>query len=318
MQGRHANAERTGACYVFFRVFPGLREPCDLARYVTIPDAEINTAIEADAARWLDENRAQVMEKIRKQSQQRMGIGSYRKKSTSAPVTRSFTFPVIARIAGWTYRECLCIGLGHGRWASARFPILVAANERYAEDICNGLNHRHRKHPHPDSPRFGWLPASNFPDDVQLDIGATIVEAQAGMLHGEAAEAIHLLAAEAVAFHESLQRSQPPLTNHLDAGREDEESANETATAKKPKRSTEGGKGRAKWLRVSEAARVTGADKGVISRAVDNGKLKGKGIGRKRRICPADLSRWQLARANRPESKEDGEKVREKLRRLPG
>lgn len=215
MQSRQTDADRGGACYVFFRIFPGLREPCDLARYVTLPDAEINTAMEADAARWLDENRAQVMEKLRKQSQQRMEIGSYRNKPRSAPAVRSFTFPVIARIADWTYRECFSIGVGHGWWASARFPILVAANERDAADICDGLNHRHREHPHPDSPRFGWLPASAFPHDEQLDIGAKIVEAQAGMIHGEAAAAIHSLAAEAVVFHESLQRS------HLPAGPKD-------------------------------------------------------------------------------------------------
>jgi hypothetical protein len=208
MRSRQTDAERAGGCYVFFRVFPGLREPCDLARYVTLPDAEINTAMEADAARWLHENRAQVMEKLRKQSQQRMGIGAYRNKPRSAPAARPFTFPVIARIAGWTYRECFSIGVGHNCWASARFPILVAANERDAADICDGLNHRHCKHPHPDSPRFGWLPAIAFPHDEQLDIGAKIVEAQTGMIHGEAAAVIHSLAAEAVAFHESRQRSQ--------------------------------------------------------------------------------------------------------------
>lgn len=201
--------DHAAACYVFFRLFPGLREPCDLARYVTLPDAEINTAMEAEAARWLDENQGQVMEKLRKQSQQRMGIGAYRNKPRSAPAERAFTFPVIARIAGWTYRECFTIGVGDGRWASARFPILVAENERDAVDICDGLNHRHRKHPDPNSPRFGWLPASAFPHDEQLDIGAKIVEAQSGMIHGEAKAAIHSLAAEALAFHESLQRSQP-------------------------------------------------------------------------------------------------------------
>jgi hypothetical protein len=204
MQSQQTDTKRAGACYVFFRVFPGLREPCELVRYVTLSDAEITTTMEADAARWLEENRALVMENLRRQSQQRMGIGSFRNKSRSPPVQRSFTFPVIARIAGWTYRECFSIGVGEGWWASARFPILVAANARDAADICNGLKHRHRKHPHPDSPRFGWLPAIAFPHDEQLDIGAKIVEAQTGMIRGEAAAVIHSLAAEAVAFHESL------------------------------------------------------------------------------------------------------------------
>ena len=57
MESEQTKAQHAGVCYVFFRIFPGLREPCDLARYVTLPDAEINTAMEADAARWLDENK---------------------------------------------------------------------------------------------------------------------------------------------------------------------------------------------------------------------------------------------------------------------
>ena len=209
MEAEQTKAQHAGVCYVFFRIFPGLREPCDLARYVTLPDAEINTAMEADAARWLDENKAQVIEKLRKQSSRI--TGPYLNKPRSVRAAPSpLTFPQIARIAGWTYRECFSIGVGHGWWASARFPILVAANERDAADICEGLNHRHRTHPHPDSPRFGWLPASAFPHDEQLDIGAKVVEAQAGMICGEAAAAIHSLAAEAVAFQESLQRLHLP------------------------------------------------------------------------------------------------------------
>ena len=151
----------------------------------------------------------QVIEKLRKQNSRI--TGPYLNKLCSVRAAPSpLTFPQIARIAGWTYRECFSIGVGHGWWASARFPILVAANERDAADICEGLNHRHRTHPHPDSPRFGWLPASAFPHDEQLDIGAKVVEAQAGMIRGEAAAAIHSLAAEAVAFQESLQRLHLP------------------------------------------------------------------------------------------------------------
>ena len=52
------NAQHAGVCYVFFRIFPGLREPYPFDRYVTLSDEEVNAAMEADAARWLDENKA--------------------------------------------------------------------------------------------------------------------------------------------------------------------------------------------------------------------------------------------------------------------
>lgn len=70
------------------------------------------------------------------------------------------------------------------------------------------------------------------------------------------------------------------------------------------------------WVTVSAAAKISGIAAGVISRAVTSKELKGKGTGRKRRICPADLTRWQLERSKRPEPRENQEKVTERLRRI--
>ena len=68
------------------------------------------------------------------------------------------------------------------------------------------------------------------------------------------------------------------------------------------------------WITVTVAAKISGIDKGIISRAVDSKKLKGKGKGRNRRICPADFTRWQAERAERPEQLESEESIRKKLR----
>jgi hypothetical protein len=201
MESEQTKAQHAGVCYVFFRLFSGLREPYPFDRYVTLPDEEVNAAMEADAAHWLDENKAQVIEKLRKQSSRI--TGPYLNKPRSAPAAPfPLTFPQIARIAGWTYRECF------DAWASRRFPILAVANKQEAVAVCGGLNHRHRQNPHPDSPRFGWLAANGFPPHEQLDIGVRIREAQSQSLHGEAAAAIHSLAAEALKFYAALQQPQ--------------------------------------------------------------------------------------------------------------
>src|SRR5262249_21818257 len=65
-----------------------------------------------------------------------------------------------------------------------------------------------------------------------------------------------------------------------------------------------------RWITVSDAARITGCSKGVISRAVDAKELSGNGqSGRERRIDAVDLARWQLARVNKPEPSESDEAV---------
>jgi hypothetical protein len=70
------------------------------------------------------------------------------------------------------------------------------------------------------------------------------------------------------------------------------------------------------WLTVSKAARVAGCNPGEISRAVTSGKLKSNGeSGRLRRIDAADLSLWQLRRAEREEPTESDEAVERKLKR---
>src|SRR5262249_23260647 len=60
------------------------------------------------------------------------------------------------------------------------------------------------------------------------------------------------------------------------------------------------------WITLAEAERISGINRGVISRAVDAGVLasngqKGRG---KRKIDAAAFTRWQLQRAQRPERTE--------------
>jgi hypothetical protein len=65
------------------------------------------------------------------------------------------------------------------------------------------------------------------------------------------------------------------------------------------------------WLTLAEAERISGINRGVISRAVDAGALasngqKGRG---KRKIDAAAFTRWQLQRAQRPERTESSAHV---------
>jgi hypothetical protein len=70
------------------------------------------------------------------------------------------------------------------------------------------------------------------------------------------------------------------------------------------------------WLTVAEAAQISGINKGIISRAVDDGDLKSNGKKlRARRIDGTDFNRWQLARANKLKSMESDEQVRKLLDR---
>jgi hypothetical protein len=70
------------------------------------------------------------------------------------------------------------------------------------------------------------------------------------------------------------------------------------------------------WPTVTEAARVVGCNPGIVSRAVNSGKLKSNGKqGSERRIDPADLTRWQLERAATPEPVESDATVQRKLDR---
>ena len=70
-----------------------------------------------------------------------------------------------------------------------------------------------------------------------------------------------------------------------------------------------------RWLRVSDAAAISGVNAGVISKAIDQGSLRGNGEkGRKRRVDGVDFNRWQLERARRPEVRESDAAVRKRLR----
>ncbi len=70
-----------------------------------------------------------------------------------------------------------------------------------------------------------------------------------------------------------------------------------------------------RWLRVSDAAAISGINAGVISKAIDQGNLIGNGEkGRKRRVDGVDFNRWQLDRARRPEVRESDAAVQKRLR----
>jgi hypothetical protein len=79
------------------------------------------------------------------------------------------------------------------------------------------------------------------------------------------------------------------------------------------------GNGEQQWLTVKQAATISACDPGVISRAVDAGQLKSNGKKRKeRRIDAADLSRWQLKRAERDSAVESEASIERKLQRARG
>jgi hypothetical protein len=70
-----------------------------------------------------------------------------------------------------------------------------------------------------------------------------------------------------------------------------------------------------RWLKVAEAASIAGTHRGVISKAVDDGRLKSNGKRRRaRRIDALDLAHWMLKRSRRPEPGESDEEVERKIR----
>jgi len=73
------------------------------------------------------------------------------------------------------------------------------------------------------------------------------------------------------------------------------------------------------WLTISEAERISGINRGTISRALDAGSLKGNGkAGRARRINGNDFIRWQLERASNAEPFETDAAVKRKLKAAEG
>lgn len=60
-----------------------------------------------------------------------------------------------------------------------------------------------------------------------------------------------------------------------------------------------------RWLTVTDAASISGANAGVISRAVDTGELLGNGLkDRDRRVDAVSLTQWMLQRAGKSEPEE--------------
>ena len=74
-----------------------------------------------------------------------------------------------------------------------------------------------------------------------------------------------------------------------------------------------------RWLKVSDAAQVSGIAKSAISRAMTDGKLKGNGLkGAMRRIDAIDLIRYQLERMREDERAETDAVVKRKFDRQGG
>lgn len=65
-----------------------------------------------------------------------------------------------------------------------------------------------------------------------------------------------------------------------------------------------------RWLTVTEAAKITGINAGLISRAADAGELKSNGLtGRGRKIDSVGLNQWTLAKADKESGQESDAKV---------
>jgi hypothetical protein len=64
------------------------------------------------------------------------------------------------------------------------------------------------------------------------------------------------------------------------------------------------------YISLAEAERISGINRGVISRAIDAGALESNGCkGRGRKVDAADFSLWQIRRAKGPERKESDQHV---------
>lgn len=107
---------------------------------------------------------------------------------------------------GWAPRDF--VGFEGGFFPGPRLPVLLAHGQQNAIDVCDGLNYRLSTHTL--SPRFGWLPASDFTRHEQLNIEASIREAQRGDLPGDNAGNIHWVAKQATTLGESLSQTGEP------------------------------------------------------------------------------------------------------------
>ena len=72
---------------------------------------------------------------------------------------------------------------------------------------------------------------------------------------------------------------------------------------------------RADWITVSEAERISGINRGVISRAVDQNEIGNKGKeGRERRLDPSSFSQWVLNRSPGADSTPDPKTIIERAK----
>jgi hypothetical protein len=72
-----------------------------------------------------------------------------------------------------------------------------------------------------------------------------------------------------------------------------------------------------RWIMVSQAESLSNVNRGVISRAVDDGQILSNGQhGTSRRIDSADFNRWALERARNGERQESADQIMKKLKNV--
>jgi hypothetical protein len=116
-------------------------------------------------------------------------------------------------------------------------------------------------------------------------------------------ELIKLGASGSSGFAGSFSAGRPSKGQWENAARMADETLNELTTRIRGRNEKQGeaGNDSAEWMTVTECSRVCGANPGVITRAVNDGKLQSNGMrGNDRRIDALGFLCWAKARAKKP------------------
>jgi hypothetical protein len=131
-------------------------------------------------------------------------------------------------------------------------------------------------------------------------------------------ELIKLGASGSSGFAGSFSAGRPSKGQWENAARMADETLNELTTRIRGRNEKQGeaGNDSAEWMTVTECSRVCVANPGVITRAVNEGKLRSNGKrGNDRRINALDFLRWAQARAKKPVPQESDAYVEEQMRK---
>ena len=134
-------------------------------------------------------------------------------------------------------------------------------------------------------------------------------------------ELIKLGASGASGFIGSFSAGRPSKGQWETAARMADETLNGLTTRIRGRNEKQGEAGNesTEWMTVTECSRVCGANPGVITRAVNDGKLQSNGKrGNDRRIDPLDFINWARARAKKPVPQESNAYVAEQMRKNAG